>query len=232
MKTTLLACVVPPWVQVAEHHGPFPDIAGLPGEQHLAGRGQAPQRLQSLVARDQARRALAHWGAKGSAIGRGAGGVPLFPVGYQGSLTHTRDYAGAAVARANAISFGIDVEKARHLGGEHRPFLTSREQKQLQRLQRREPDIPWAVILFCVKEAAYKASYPINRQWLSMTDAEAHLVRDGRFSVWLPGRNSGARLFLGKWVVGRGLVAAFAANVPLNDRPTSSLSFKPEGPNP
>lgn len=225
MTTKLLASVVPPWVQVAEHYGPFPDIAGLPAEQHLVGQSQGPQRLQSLVARDQARRALARWGVKETVIGRGAGGIPLFPMGYQGSLTHTRNYAGAAVARSTTAAFGIDVETARHLDGECLPFTTGREQQGLQRLRCREPNIPWPVVYFCVKEAAYKASYRINQQWLPMTDGEAHLLRGGRFSVRLPGWTSGARLFRGKWVMGRGFIAAFAVHVPLSDHPTSSSSF-------
>lgn len=216
MPGSLLSRVVPPWVRVAEHHGPYPVTAGLPEEQHLAPASGTGQRLQSLVARDQARRALSDWtDHAGAPIWRGAGGAPQFPDGFVGSLTHTRHFAGAAVAAAGPVSFGIDAERARLLGGDHRPFATDREDGMLRRLRRTAPWMPWDVLLFSAKESAYKASYPLERQWRPMTGAEAHLSPDGRFSVWIPRTDPctgpGYRLFHGRWALGRGLIATFAA---------------------
>lgn len=216
MHGSLLSRVIPPWVRTAEHRGPFPATAGLPGEQGLAPEVGSPQRVQSLVARDQARRAMADWGhGLPAPIGRGPGGAPQFPPGFIGSLTHTRHYAGAAVAVAGSVSFGIDVERARDLGQDHHPFATSREQHMLRRLRSTAPGPPWEVVLFSAKESAYKASYPVDRHWTPMTGAEARLAPDGRFTVWIPRTTAGPdlrhRIFHGRWALGHELVATFAA---------------------
>lgn len=230
MTASLLADVVPSWAQHAEAHGLFPARAGLHEEQRLASPLVSPAAKQSLVARDLARRALRACGGPADlAIRRGPGGAPEFPRGFLGSLTHTRNFAGAAVARDDGGSIGIDVEQASRSLGVEAPFATPRERRMLGDLFAGDPSTAWDVLLFSAKEAAYKALYPLDPRFRAMTSVEALLRPDGRFTVWLPAdstpRPGRHRVIHGRWTSQGGLVAAFASLPPVSQlTPSTALS--------
>jgi 4'-phosphopantetheinyl transferase EntD len=75
------------------------------------------------------------------------------------------------------------------------------------------PDLHWDRILFCAKEAVYKAWFPLTRRWLDFADVSTTVHLDGTFRARLRVRGprvAGVDLdgFSGRWVVGRGLVLA------------------------
>jgi 4'-phosphopantetheinyl transferase EntD len=49
------------------------------------------------------------------------------------------------------------------------------ERAQLSELTRAKPG-GWDRLLFCAKEAVYKAWYPLTRQWLSFDDRRAPIA--------------------------------------------------------
>ena len=75
-----------------------------------------------------------------------------------GSLAHDDEFAVAAVTRAPSIrGVGIDVEPPLPLPGELLDVIaTANEREQLK------GDLISARLLFCMKEAVYKATYPID----------------------------------------------------------------------
>src|ERR687895_622101 len=63
-----------------------------------------------------------------------------------------------------------------------------------------EPGLHWDRILFCAKEAVYKAWFPLTRRWLEFADVAVSLDRDGTFRAAV-----GRERFGGRWAVGHGL---------------------------
>jgi 4'-phosphopantetheinyl transferase EntD len=54
------------------------------------------------------------------------------------------------------------------------------ERRNLSRLQSHYPDVSWETILFCAKEAVYKAWYPLMRRWLGFQGVHVDLEPDLR----------------------------------------------------
>ncbi|MGW8886168.1 4'-phosphopantetheinyl transferase family protein [Streptomyces sp. NPDC055749] len=133
-------------------------------EAQLGGAVVDRRRREFATARWCARRALAAAGAPDPAapLLRGRRGEPLWPAGFTGSITHRAGYraAVAAPARRDAV-LGIDAERAVPL----RPpvlaaIASDPELAHLAALPTVDA-LPWETLLFSVKEAVYKAWYPL-----------------------------------------------------------------------
>ena len=101
-----------------------------------------------------------------------ASGARDWPKGYTGSVSHKGTTVVAAIATTDrAPSIGIDVERLAADGAPAIPGLSAAEQ-------------PWSVsdpagrtIAFSVKEAAYKALYPIVGHRLGFADVAVSWLR-------------------------------------------------------
>jgi 4'-phosphopantetheinyl transferase EntD len=132
-------------------------------------RAVAPVRRASGAARIVARRLLGDIGFDGPAdLPRLASGAPAWPAGYVGSLAHDEAVAVAAVAPAAGIlGVGIDIEPPLPLPAELLALVaTPAERDQLG------GDLVAARLLFCMKEAVYKATYPLDGLFLDHQDVE------------------------------------------------------------
>jgi 4'-phosphopantetheinyl transferase EntD len=92
-----------------------------------------------------------------------------------GSLTHCEGYRGAVVGRVGDVrSVGIDAEPHDVLPhGVLNSVSLPAERRELAAM----PDsLHSDRILFCAKEATYKAWYPLTHRWLGFEDA--HIVFD------------------------------------------------------
>lgn len=69
------------------------------------------------------------------------------------------------------------------------------------------PDIHWDCVVFCAKEAVFKACYPSTRRWLDFTDIAVSVHPAGTFDA----RAGGDHDLAGHWLVDRGLVVAATA---------------------
>jgi 4'-phosphopantetheinyl transferase EntD len=135
-------------------------------------RSIASVRRASGAARIVARTLLAELGASpGVELPRLASRAPRWPPGFVGSLAHDDEYAVAAVAPAHALrGVGIDVEPALPLPEELLEMIaTQSEREQIK------GDLVLARLLFCVKEAVYKATHPIDGVFLEHHDVEVSL---------------------------------------------------------
>ena len=139
----------------------------------LAGREKATikVRRQSGAVRKVARELLQQLGRTDVELPRLPNGAPKWPDGIAGSLAHDGQVAVAAVMRATGSScIGIDVEPAKPLPpGVMETISTSGERR------RYDPAILQSRVLFCAKEAVYKAFNPKTGHSLGFQDVEIDL---------------------------------------------------------
>jgi 4'-phosphopantetheinyl transferase EntD len=201
-------------VVTAEAFGDGPAGCPVPGEELPAGAA-AGRRAEFSTGRALARAALGRLGVPPSAVPRGPGGAPVWPAGVVGSLTHCTGYRAAAVARAGAVPvLGVDAEPARPLpAGVLSVVARPEERLRLRRLAAVHPGTCWDRLLFCAKEAVFKAWFPMTRAWLEFADVRVRLEPHGRLSarllVAVPApAGAGVGGFTGRWLSRDGLLLA------------------------
>ncbi|MBZ9797633.1 4'-phosphopantetheinyl transferase [Mesorhizobium sp. ES1-4] len=173
----------------------------LPPEARSIPARQPAMRRASGAARWIAHRLLADAGFDGFALLRSPSGAPAWPGGMTGSLAHDDDMAVAAVAPVGRIvSLGIDVEPALPLPDDIFAIVSTAADRMGsadRRLAGR--------ILFCAKEAVYKAAYPLDREVLGYEDIAVDLDA-GRATTRM-----GRKVSLAYCVAPRVVVLAFVA---------------------
>jgi 4'-phosphopantetheinyl transferase EntD len=139
-------------------------------------------RRRSGAARIVARRLLRALGESNAELPRSASGVPVWPSGIVGSIAHDDEVAVATVVRSGRLrSLGIDVEPADALPRDLVPIVATATERA-----RYNTAVLESRILFCVKEAVFKALYPLCGLFLDFHDIEIDLyagsacVRDAR----------------------------------------------------
>ena len=152
----------------------------MPGDEHAlspaerAGREKATLKVhrQSGSVRVLARQLLEKLGLPDAELPRLPNGAPKWPDGVAGSLAHDRDVAVAAVMSSDGASFvGIDVEPAEPL-----PPMVMETISTPGEQRRYSPDILESRVLFCAKEAVYKAFNSRTGQFLGFQDIEVDLA--------------------------------------------------------
>lgn len=148
----------------------------------------------------------------GEPILRGERGMPLWPAAVSGSLTHTEGFRAAVVApRLIVRSMGLDAEVAEPLpDGVLSSIARASELPQIERLRARGIECADR-LLFCAKEATYKAWFPLTHRWLGFEQAEIDLRDDGTFVSYLLVRPTPVPFIEGKWAVNDGYVVATTA---------------------
>lgn len=130
-------------------------------------------RRQSGAARTVARALLSRLGVAHAVLPRNAAGAPDWPAGVVGSLSHDAVVAVAAVGlRARFFSLGIDVEPPEPLSEELVHLIATAREKELL-----GGDGLRARLLFCVKEAVFKATHPLDGKFLGAEDIEVDFMR-------------------------------------------------------
>lgn len=217
IAATLLAGVLPGAVDAlaaAELYSDPKELAPLPEEEPLIARSVAKRRNEFITVRYCARQALVDLGLEPVPILKGDKGEPCWPDGVVGSLTHCEGFRGAAVGRRTEIrSLGIDAEPHDVLpDGVLDAISLPVERHELQAM----PDgVHWDRVLFCAKEATYKAWYPLTHRWLGFEDAHItfDLDRSGQAGTFTseilidPAAESGPPLTVlaGRWSVQNGI---------------------------
>jgi len=164
---TLLSGVLPGGAHglaAAELYTAPPELTPLPEEEPLIAKSVAKRRNEFITVRFCAREALGELGLQPVPILKGDKGEPCWPEGIVGSLTHCEGYRGAAVARHDEVrSVGIDAEPHDVLPkGVLDAISLPGERTALRAMP---TGLHWDRILFCAKEATYKAWFPVTRRW-------------------------------------------------------------------
>jgi 4'-phosphopantetheinyl transferase EntD len=141
-----------------------------------------------IVARELMRRA----GVTPQPIVKSAAGMPAWPDGIVGSLAHDATVAVAALAkRADYLGIGVDIEPAEPLA----PDLIEMVATPTERAAMRDAPLGGR-LLFAIKEAVYKAAYPLDRVFLDHHDVEVDVAartattRNGRAVRFVYGQSS------------------------------------------
>ena len=204
----MISSILPAGVEWAEVFGDE-DGALYPEESALVERAVERRRREFVTGRVCARRALSRLGVAAGPILKGTRNEPLWPDGVVGSITHCLGYRAAAVAFArDVVSIGIDAEPNEPLpDGVESMVATPDEMAAMPVLD----GVDGAHLVFCAKEAVYKAWYPQTHRWLGFEDAVVTIDPAGAFSVSLlvPGPS-----LTGQWLAAGGLLAAVAVIVP------------------
>ncbi|GFN08929.1 hypothetical protein Smic_74850 [Streptomyces microflavus] len=115
------------------------------------------------------------------AVLHGKRGMPLWPDGIVGSLTHCDGYRAAALARAaDVLSLGVDAEPHAPLPegvGELVVRPSERERFAGSRAGE-EGGIHWDRLLFSAKESVFKTWYPLTLTELDFDEADLTFRRD------------------------------------------------------
>lgn len=195
------------------YHDP-PDLAPMPEEEPLIARSVDKRRNEFITVRHCARVAMGRLGVPEAPILKGERGEPRWPDGVVGSLTHCEGYRGAVVGRRSAVrSVGIDAEPHGVLpDGVLGAVSLPAERREISALP---AGLHWDRILFCAKEATYKAWFPLTGRWLGFEDAHIsfELESDGTAGSFVsrilidPAARSGPPLneLTGRWSVADGL---------------------------
>ncbi|MFL6604098.1 MAG: 4'-phosphopantetheinyl transferase [Steroidobacteraceae bacterium] len=132
----------------------------------------AEKRIRDFAAgRACAHRALRELGIRDFSVLAGEHREPIWPTAIVGSITHTRGYGAAVVARqCDLRSVGLDCEVVDAVDEE----LWSRicTPAEIERLAQLPPEQRGrqAALIFAAKEAFYKCQFPLTREWVGFED--------------------------------------------------------------
>jgi 4'-phosphopantetheinyl transferase EntD len=143
-----------------------------------------PRRQAEFAAgRACAHRAMEALGHPRVPLLRGEDRAPVWPEGLTGSITHTDQWAAAAIGRLSdgIAAIGIDLEPAEPLPPDlWSSICTDQERAQFSGLS---PAIA-ARLVFCMKEAAFKCQFPLSRTLLEFMDLQiVSGPEDGTFAA-------------------------------------------------
>jgi 4'-phosphopantetheinyl transferase EntD len=215
----VLAEIVPPQVAADETFGDPPRPVLFPEEEAVLTRAVDKRRREFAAARACARAGLARLGVPPGPILPGLRGAPQWPPGIVGTMTHCAGYCASALARAqDMVTLGVDAEPDGPLPeGVLGAVASASERGELAALASAAPGPSWDRLLFCAKEAVYKAWFPLTQRWLGFTEAAVTInPGDGTFCARLLVDGpvlDGQPLtgFSGRWLARDGLIVAAIA---------------------
>lgn len=210
-----------PGVRCVEYHSSAVDLRNYRSlditEQKLVERAVDKRKAEFGDSRWCAHRAMRQL-VPDEPILRGDRGLPIFPPGVVGSMTHTTGYRAAVIGRSQRYrSLGVDAEPLGVLPeGVFSTITDASEREGLRRLAwQLGPDHPTAgklgVILFSAKEAVYKTWFPLERRFLDFDQAKVELRGDGSFIARLVAPSDTISLIRGRWSVRNGYALTVAA---------------------
>jgi 4'-phosphopantetheinyl transferase EntD len=148
------------------------ELALLPDEVAAFDGSVTKVRRASGAARIVARKLLSRFGQPPRAIPRSTAGMPVWPHGIVGSMAHDAEVAVAAMAgRHQFLGIGIDIEPARPIDPDMLDIIATPAERALG-----QADPFRGRLLFSIKEAIYKAVYPLDREFLEHHDVEVDLL--------------------------------------------------------
>lgn len=155
------------WAEIGHGH----EFALLPDEAASIGPCAVTVKRQSGAVRLLARDDLRNRFGQSCAIPRDKKRRPVWPAGIVGSLSHDATTAACAISRQSAyLAIGIDVEPDSPM-----PEGTALMVPTPTEAARYAPDILQSRLLFCIKEAAYKAFSTLDPRFLDFQDVEVDL---------------------------------------------------------
>lgn len=145
--------------------------AGRIEEERFIASAVAKRAREFRSGRNLARAALARLGAPVAALLRGPRGLPDWPDGVAGSISHSDRLAIAVVGwRRDFAGLGIDVEDAAPLDLRLLKLVMTAADQRFIATRDGALRCHWAKTVFSAKEAFYKAVFPRTEQPLDFSD--------------------------------------------------------------
>lgn len=160
----------------------------LPEEVSAVAGAVCKRRHEFAAGRACARQALSRLGIKDFSLKNDSDGVPIWPQGVIGSISHCEGYCGAVVTRMDRIrSLGFDAEPASPLPPDIRSHVCSKTERDWIERQPAPPFGDWYKLFFCAKESAFKAVFPLVRRPFDFWELEIRLrPSSSEFDVRFP----------------------------------------------
>ncbi|MEM7100789.1 MAG: 4'-phosphopantetheinyl transferase superfamily protein [Pseudomonadota bacterium] len=128
-----------------------------------------------------------------------SGRVPRWPEGWQGSISHSQSLACGVLSRSTS-AIGVDVEQQNRIDPNRRKLLQSLfTPTELRHIGSLADDRLWT-LAFGAKEAAYKAVYSLNRDYIGFHEVNILIEPGDRtFSIqYLGDKSNNTRLDSGR----------------------------------
>lgn len=159
-----------------------------------------------MAGRSCAHAALARIGRDVPHLGILPSGAPDWPKGVRGSITHCSEYVACAVSEKSQTDWlGIDAEPAEPISAEVAQVVAhGHEHEWISRAPLN------GRILFCAKEAVFKAWYPVRQTSLDFADASLEFNAEEQTFIALIHMDGNLHL-RGRWDVSDGIIATIVA---------------------
>ncbi|MET9593811.1 4'-phosphopantetheinyl transferase superfamily protein [Streptomyces sp. NPDC006516] len=212
--------LVPEYVASADTYDVDAPAGSLyPEEELLIATSVDRRRHEFAAVRACARRAMATLGLPPAPVLRGLRGMPLWPAGTVGSMTHCDGYRAAVLARDSEVrAIGIDAEPNAPLPPDVWEVISLPSERKRIPTGPANRAVHWGRLLFSAKESVFKTWYPLTRTELDFSEADitfhgqpgtlhAHpdTATEGTFTAELlrtaPGMPTS---YTGKWLVDGG----------------------------
>ena len=159
------------------------DHALFPEELGYIAHAVAKRRAEFGTVRVCARRALEELGIPSCALVPSSHGVPQWPAGIVGSMSHTDDVCAVGVTSASSVlAVGIDVEQDTALDSDLEDLICNASERTWIRQQ--DPALRHRLgkLFFSAKEAAFKCHFARTKALVDFLDL--HLAIDMRKQVF------------------------------------------------
>lgn len=148
-----------------------------PQEESTVAAAVATRRIEFAAGRHCARLAMSQLGRPACALPAGQDRAPLWPEGLIGSITHSAGLCAAVVAtQARYRAVGIDTEPVGAVPIDLTQAILRPDETADADRSRQSGDADWLTLHFCLKEAAYKAIYPLCRRFMDFQEMLIRIV--------------------------------------------------------
>ncbi|MFE2058337.1 4'-phosphopantetheinyl transferase [Streptomyces sp. NPDC059446] len=212
--------LLPPNVACADtYETDAPPGSLYPEEARLVATSVDKRRHEFAAVRACARRAMGDLGLPPAPVLRGHRGMPLWPEGTVGSMTHCEGYRAAALAWSSEIrAVGIDAEPNEPLPPDVWGMISLPSERARLSTGAQDPAVHWDRLLFSAKESVFKTWYPLTRTELDFDEADISFRRrpgtatEGTFTADLfrtaPGMPAS---YEGRWLIDDGFAVTAIA---------------------
>ena len=224
----VLIHISPDWISVAESQGSPIDTLYEEEIAYLKKAGQK-RRQEFAAVRHCARIALQSLNYERPVMVPGRSGLPTWPNGLIGSMTHCNSYCAAAVASSQVCNaIGIDAEPNRSLTpGVLDRIASSTECEHVQYLRALHPHISFDRLLFSIKESIYKAVFSNSGDSLRFKDVRVLVNPNGNFDAQITSSHLRCASLQGTWGERDGILGSIVTIHPIDPPARATVLAEP-----
>ncbi len=178
-----------------------------PEEEKILGEVSDKRRWDFVSGRKCARIAMEQRGFNPVPVLSGNKDEPLWPDGVVGSITHTSNYAAAAIApESEMLSLGLDAETDEPLPQNVLSRIGNDEEITWVHATRGKVLLHPGKLLFSAKEATYKAWYSVTQEWLGFRDTHVTFTAENQTFAVSISKAGPVRELLGRFGLTQGII--------------------------